>query len=143
MNNKSFSWKTIAYIFWPLLILGGLVVFRFTYSGANTGEGAGLYQVHCANCHGNKGEGFKQLYPPLAGAALAKGDPTVLACLIKNGANTPLSIGDTTYTQPMPGNPALSVVQITAIVNYVRGSWGNDAPPIRATVVENAIKSCP
>jgi mono/diheme cytochrome c family protein len=141
MNISRDNLRTAAYVFWPLLILGGLVVLRFTWAGANTGEGAALYQARCANCHGPKGEGFKQLYPAITASPIISGDPAQLACMIQNGvAGTPQANG--ILSLPMPGQPDLKVHEVTAIVNFLRASWGRSLPPVTAKVVEQGLKSC-
>ncbi len=60
------------------LVLGGaLVVFLFIFQNPKqeetiitTGEGAAVYAQTCAACHGERGEGRRELGNPLRGRAL-------------------------------------------------------------------------
>jgi mono/diheme cytochrome c family protein len=100
--------------------------------------GETLYGMHCAECHGDDGEGHINRYPPLAGNRLLIGDSP------RNAINAVLYGGfaPSTTTHPQPyGMPSyahrLSDFEIAAVLSYVRGAWGNDAAPVSPVEVGN------
>jgi len=92
------------------------------------GEGASLYDKHCADCHGKQGEGAGQAYPALAGNRTVNlPSPTNLLHVIRHGGFAPA-----TAAQPRPyGMPPyghlLSDDEIAAVASHVRTSFGNKA----------------
>jgi mono/diheme cytochrome c family protein len=100
-------------------------------------RGAALYAEHCAECHGDRGEGAPPAYPPLAG------NPSVNAAVAANGIKAVLNGGyaPVTAANPRPyGMPPyfglLSDQDVAAVLTYVRVSWGNSGPPVSAQDVE-------
>lgn len=100
-------------------------------------RGKTVYAEHCADCHGDAGEGRADVYPALAGSA------TVNAVSATNALNLTLDGGfpPSTAGNPFPhGMPpfsqSLSRPDIAAVLTYVRSEWGNDAPAVSAVEVE-------
>ncbi|QHS11359.1 cytochrome c [Sinimarinibacterium sp. NLF-5-8] len=101
--------------------------------------GRQVYQDHCADCHGEQGQGEPYRYPALAGNAL------VTAASATNAIQTVLYGGfaPSTHAYPQPyGMPPfahqLSKNQIAAVLTYIRSSWGNDAGAVgRAQIEKN------
>jgi mono/diheme cytochrome c family protein len=98
--------------------------------------GQSLYARKCAACHGLDGQGqpasrptAAQPIPPLAGSGYLQDDPDRTALLVLHGK---------------AGMPAfhlfLSDDQISKILTYARGAWGNQASPIAPDVVAEARK---
>lgn len=53
----------------PIFLFFFLLLGLFACEQPNAyGDGAMLYEKHCANCHGDQGEGLEELIPPLAQA---------------------------------------------------------------------------
>ena len=99
--------------------------------------GAELYQKHCAECHGDKGEGAHPAYPALAG------NPTMNGPLAANAIKAVLSGGypPVTSANPRPyGMPPyfgrLSDAEVAAVLTYARASWGNEGTPVSPLDVE-------
>ena len=100
-------------------------------------RGAALYGEHCAECHGDKGEGAMPAYPALAG------NPSMNAAVAANGIKAILNGG---YAPATKGNPRpygmppffskLNDTEIAAVLTYIRASWGNRAGPVSAADVE-------
>ena len=99
-------------------------------------SGADLYKKNCAACHGDQGEGRAPAAPPLAGnRAVTMASPVNAIRMILFGGYPP-----GTAANPRPfGMPAFSLTlsdeQIAVLLDYVRKSWGNSAPPVRAEEV--------
>lgn len=105
------------------------------------GNGASLYNVNCASCHGNNGQGTPPVFPPLAKNPVVSGDPTTLIHIVKYGLTTPIKVGGATYHGMMPAwSPQVSDGDIAAVLTYIRSSWGNSAAPISAADVSSVSK---
>jgi mono/diheme cytochrome c family protein len=91
-------------------------------SGAQTSppvSGETVYANNCAACHQPMGQGIAGPFPALAGNKLVTGPPDVLAITVLVGRG---------------GMPAfkneLSDADMAALLTYIRGAWGNQAPPV-------------
>lgn len=99
-------------------------------------DGKTLYMRYCSTCHSPDGKGTDFNVPSLVGnsAVMAK-DPSSLIRVIADGAHTPQTQGTIPFM--MPGyKGVLSDKEMTDVVNYVRGSWGNGAPAATAEEVK-------
>ena len=78
-----------------------------------------MYTAHCANCHGDQGQGLGALIPPLANADYMVKNRSQLACILVNGLNDTIVVNGKEYSgQPMPANAELSEIHIANILNY-------------------------
>ncbi len=85
---------------------------------------ADAYLSYCASCHQRDGKGIPGAIPPLAsnGSVKAKGPENVIEAVL-NGITAAHGLA------PMPAlGQTMSDEEVAAAVNYVRSSWGNDAP---------------
>jgi len=90
-------------------------------------RGAKLYSTHCAKCHGEKGEGAPPAYPPLAGnRAVTMEPPANLVRMVLGGGFPPATAGNPRPYGMAPFAMVLSNDDISAVVTYVRTSWGNE-----------------
>lgn len=111
------------------------------YAGEVPGTGAlqagsPLYEKHCRECHGPSGRGGLFNGPALAGSAVVQGeDASSLVNVILRGSDRPDGIGSTSW-ETMPAYAAkLDDAEIAALVNFLRGSWGNRAAPVAPAAV--------
>ena len=104
-------------------------------------QGEFVYQKQCSGCHGEQGEGFKALYPPLAGSDFLK-NQEALPCLIRHGYKGEMVVNGVVYNQEMPEN-RINEIQITNIINYINHSWGNNYPEVSLQEVKKKLDSCP
>ena len=94
-------------------------------------RGAKLYKTHCAQCHGDRGEGVAQAYPALAGnRAVTMDSPANLVRMVLAGGFAPSTKGN-----PRPyGMPPFAMVfsndDTAAVVSYIRSAWGNQGTPV-------------
>lgn len=96
------------------------------------GDGAALYREHCADCHGERGEG-RDAWPPLRGAAsLTAVDPINAVRLVLYGAVQPVTAGNPAPWSMPPFVHELAPEAIADIVNHARSSFGNQPPLLRA-----------
>lgn len=96
-----------------------------TATGAALPEGGGLFTQTCSACHGAEGKGLPGAFPPLAGSPVVNDpDPTQMLTIILGGYDARPEFG----VMP-PQAQQLTDEQVAAIANFVRSSFGNDAPP--------------
>jgi mono/diheme cytochrome c family protein len=105
-------------------------------------EGKILYQKHCEACHGNMGQGFEDLYPPLSGADYFIASPLAAACYMRNGLQGKIRVNQKEYEMEMPAFPQLSAIEITNILNYIGNQWGNRLGYISPAQVNEKLKTC-
>ena len=95
-------------------------------------QGEKIYtQQHCADCHGNDGNGVVGIYPPLNGNSSVtepSGINATRAVLL--GGFAPLTAANPRpYSMP-PFAQQLNDADVAAVVSYIRGSWTNKAPVV-------------
>ncbi len=138
------------YLPFSLLALAALLALPgcFTNKGH---QGERLYGQHCASCHGEQGQGIGQLVPPLAGSDYLAQHPGQLACIVRQGLKGPIVVNGVGYDQLMLGvqdtttHRHLSPAQITNLLNFVEGHWGNHPGPAGARTIagtEAELRAC-
>jgi mono/diheme cytochrome c family protein len=91
-------------------------------------RGAKLYETHCAQCHGDKGEGVPNAYPPLAGNRAVTLPVTAnLVQVVLNGGFPPATAGNPRPFGMPPFATVLSDADVAAVLSHIRASWGNRA----------------
>ncbi|HEX6707226.1 MAG TPA: cytochrome c [Albitalea sp.] len=94
-------------------------------------RGGTLYRNHCAQCHGDAGEGASGIYPPLAGnRAVTMDAPANLVRAVVYGGYLPSTAGNPRPFGMPPFSHLLDDNDVAALLTYIRGSWGNDAPVV-------------
>jgi mono/diheme cytochrome c family protein len=91
--------------------------------------GKGVYATNCAGCHQADGQGAPHIAAALAGSPIVNGRPDSVLKVLLNGKDG--SIGE----MP-PLGQSLSDQQLAQVLTYVRGSFGNTAPPIQPNVAK-------
>lgn len=95
--------------------------------GART-QGQRLYQAHCAECHGEQGEGGGAAYLPLAGnRTVTMQSSANLVKIVLNGGFAPTTAGHPRPYGMPPFGQSLNDAEIAALASYVRTAWGNQA----------------
>jgi len=97
------------------------------------GLGAGLYDDHCAQCHGAQGEGVPGIYPRLAGnRSVLHEPPANLVRIALGGGFPPVTAGNPRPFGMPPFATVLDDAELAAVLTHVRTSWGNRARPLSA-----------
>ena len=90
--------------------------------------GAGLYEKHCAQCHGGNGQGVPGAYPPLAGnRAVTMPQIANLVQIVLNGGYAPATAGNPRPFGMPPFVLEFSDSDLAAVLTHIRQSWGNQA----------------
>ncbi len=94
-------------------------------------RGDQLYAGLCQPCHGSDGMGTPGRYPPLVDSEWVVQDAETPTRIVLFGAEGPMEVLGETYNEIMdPFEHRLDDREVAAVVNYIRTSWGNDAPEI-------------
>ena len=102
-------------------------------------RGAKVYEQHCAQCHGDQGQGEPGAFPALAGnRAVTLADPTNLVRVVLQGGYLPATAGNPRPHGMPPFQQLLSDEDIAAVTTLVRNSWGNRAPGVGTIEVYRA-----
>jgi len=104
-------------------------------------NGSAVYQQHCQNCHGAKGEGLQGLMPPLTDSIYLKNNKSALACLIKNGLKGRITIWNKQFEGEMPAS-GLAPVEIAQVLTYINNSFGNKAGTFTTEIVNVDLSNC-
>ncbi|MEQ9297017.1 MAG: cytochrome c [Cyclobacteriaceae bacterium] len=105
-------------------------------------QGQQLYQIHCANCHGDDGKGLGKLIPPLAKADYFLQDLTRAICISRNGIKGSMLVNNIEYNQQMPDHKDLTALEIAEIITYASNSWGNVSGLTEVKEVEAVLNNC-
>ncbi len=104
---------------------------------AQMATGSEVYRKHCADCHGDDGQGQPHVYPALAGNRLVTAaSPTNAIQTVLYGGYAPSTAGHPRPHGMPPYSHQLSKADIAAVLTYIRGSWGNEAAAVSSVDVE-------
>jgi mono/diheme cytochrome c family protein len=100
-------------------------------------KGKQIYEDFCVTCHKANGEGFGNLYPPLANSdyLLQKRKMSIRA--IKSGLRGKIKVNGKNYDGVMQ-DFGLENGEVADVMNYILNSWGNKHPK---TVTVDEVKS--
>lgn len=103
------------------------------WKGDDSRPGAAVYIDNCAACHRTDGQGYTRVFPALAGnPVLQSADATSLIHIVLKGGTLPAThSAPSTFTMP-PFAWRLSDQEVADVVNFIRGSWGNQASAVKA-----------
>ncbi len=99
-------------------------------------RGQKLYADHCADCHGQDGEGAGAAAPALAGnrvVTMASATNAIRAVLM--GGFAPVTDGNPRPFGMPPFGQVLGDADAAALMTYVRNAWGNAAPEVSALAI--------
>ena len=96
--------------------------------GQTSARGSKLYEQHCAQCHGDDGQGVPNAYPALAGnRAVLMPQTANLVQIVLNGGYAPATAGNPRPYGMPPFVLVLSDSDVAEVLTHIRSSWGNQA----------------
>ena len=99
-------------------------------------DGKAVYEARCMSCHQANGAGMPGVFPTLHNTPWVVGSPERLIAIVLNGLMGELTVEGVTYNGAMPAwGGMLSDEEISAVLTFVRSSWGNQAPAISDSTV--------
>jgi mono/diheme cytochrome c family protein len=97
---------------------------------ASIARGKAIYNAQCVTCHKEKGEGIKEVYPPLADSDYLMADKVRSIGIVVNGATGEITVNGAKYDGEML-SVNLADDQVSDVLNYVRNSWGNKGEAVK------------
>ncbi len=97
---------------------------------ASMTRGKAIYDTQCVTCHQAKGEGVKEVYPPLAKSDYLMANKDRSIAYVVNGAQGAIAVNGAKYDNEMLSTN-LTDQQVSDVLNYVRNSWGNKGDAVR------------
>lgn len=99
-------------------------------------DGHVLFESNCSSCHQSTGAGLPGSFPPLAKSDFLMSRPDMGIGILLHGINNePITVNGKHFQGVMPQLP-LNDDQVASILTYVRNSWGNKSPAIKASDVK-------
>ena len=92
-------------------------------------SGKNLYEAYCASCHKSDGKGIMGTFPSLEKSTTVNGDIKTLSQIILKGLKNQ-TIDGVKYDAQMPAFNFLKDEEATAIINYIRSNFKNQASTI-------------
>lgn len=114
----------------------GQIEFNRFYS-----NGSVVYQAHCQNCHGAKGEGLQGLIPALTDSIYLKNNKNVLACQLNNGLKGKVTVLNKEFDSQMPASN-LTPLEMAQVLTYVTNSFGNKLGTFNTEKVNGDLVKC-
>lgn len=125
-----------------LLAILFIVAISISYS-QNTSQslqnGQSIYSTYCMSCHMEDGNGLDGVYPSLIKTS-GLADKNRLVKIITQGVRGPIDVKGVRYDAEMAG-VELADQEVADLINYIRNSWGNKSPLIKASEVGPAKKA--
>lgn len=102
-------------------------------------NGQSIYSTYCMSCHMEDGNGLEGVYPSLVKTA-GLADKNRFSKIVLQGIRGPITVKGVKYDAEMAG-VTLSDQEVADVINYIRNSWGNKSPEIKASDVDAAKKA--
>jgi mono/diheme cytochrome c family protein len=96
-------------------------------SAAPAANGKQLFNDNCSACHQGSGKGVPGSFPPLAGNTDVFLDRLYPVHVVLHGLKGKITVEGKSFNSEMPSFGHLDDAEIAAILDYVRGAWGNAA----------------
>src|SRR6266478_1491318 len=97
---------------------------------ASITRGKAIYDTQCVTCHQERGEGVKDVYPPLAKSDYLMANKARAIATVGNGIQGAISLNEQKKENEMISID-LTDQEVSDVLNYVRNSWGNKGDAVR------------
>jgi len=118
-------------VYTPYRSIEQVTFYQPPSGGPDLTRGKAVYENICGLCHNNDGSGKPGQAPPLAGSDWAQGNPNRMMRIPLAGLSGAVKVKDQEWNLAMPAmGAALSDEDLSAVLTYIRSSWGNKATAI-------------
>ncbi len=100
---------------------------------ASIKNGQTVYATYCMSCHMEDGNGVEGAFPSLAMTGNLN-DKNRLVKIVLQGMRGPIKVKGVEYNAEMSGAD-LSDQETADVINYIRNTWGNKLPTIKASEI--------
>ena len=102
--------------------------------------GQAKFHQTCELCHQANGMGQDGKAPPLAGSEWVNAaGPNRIERVVLNGLAGPITVKGQQWNLAMPAwRDNFNDKEVAAILTYIRGEWGNKAPPVKVDQIKTA-----
>ena len=104
--------------------------------------GLEIYQTRCAVCHGDAGQGFKDLYPPIAGSDYLIKNKESVPCIIKNGLEGEITVNGKVYNSKMLSHTDLTDMELADLMTFIYNSWEMNEGTFSKSDIKNMLDNC-
>ena len=104
--------------------------------------GLEIYQARCAVCHGENGQGFKDLYPPIAGSDYLTKHKDLVPCIIKNGLEGEITVNDKVYNSKMISHSDLTDMELADLMTFIYNSWEMNEGTFSKGEIKDMLDNC-
>jgi mono/diheme cytochrome c family protein len=113
-------------------------------AGQEGSRGAELYVDNCAACHRTDGQGYERVFSKIAGnSSVLSEDPVSMIRLVLAGSKLPATASAPSELG-MPGFAwRMSDEEVAQLLTFIRSSWGNQAPAVKADQVKQLRATLP
>ena len=112
------------------------------FTNLSYSAGLKIYQLRCSVCHGEKGAGFKELYPPIANSDYMLKHKNEIPCIIKHGLEGKIEVNGKTYNSKMISHSDLSPMEIADLMTFLLNSWEMGEGDITPSDVKKMLEDC-
>lgn len=139
IETKLTTMKKAIFFLSTVVLAISLQSFNQQQAAVNLQNGKAVYETYCMSCHQENGNGIEGAFPSLVKTGNLM-DKNRLIKVITKGIRGPILSKGVQYNGEMAGMD-LTDKEVADLVNYIRNSWGNKAPLIKATDVVFAKKA--
>ncbi len=127
----------------PAVVIFAIFIYNFLFLSRTPSPGMMSYKRHCANCHGEQGEGVRQLIPPLKNSDYAAKWLDSLPCWLTNGMSHAVIVNGKLYEQSMYPIREIGDVELANIMNYVDQEFlGRGGNRYSSAWADSAMRAC-
>lgn len=127
-----------SHVYGPYRSTEDVALYQPRHEGPNLARGQVVFGQICALCHNPDGTGKPGQGPPFVGSQYVLGDPRRLIRIPLYGVSGTVEVQGKPYVGLSMGamGATLSAEDLSAVLSYMRNSWGNKAEPITAAQVD-------
>ncbi len=128
-----------------LMILAAAIAISLPAQAEENTRGNELFQTYCGQCHGDSGQGFRDLYPALTSSPYLDADVKELPCIIRYGIRGNILLESGRYNQSMPGNKHIQAGDMALLIGHLQtlSLTAKSINPLTSDTITHWLDQCP